>query len=107
MDKVEVIYKLNLYSQKINSVFNPEMIYLFGSYAKGNWHEDSDIDVAVIFNKFQENQFDIIKKILKLRRSIDLRIEPVLFEINVDPSGFLKTIMNTGELIYKRSHNEL
>lgn len=29
--------------------FNPEKIILFGSYAKGNWDEDSDIDVMIVY----------------------------------------------------------
>jgi uncharacterized protein len=31
--------------------------YLFGSYAKGTFTEDSDIDVALIFDKM-EDRFD-------------------------------------------------
>jgi len=102
MDKIEVLEKLKLYSEQINEISNPEMIYLFGSYANGNWHKDSDIDVALVFDKLQVNQFELMKKILKLRRDIDLRIEPLIFEKDKDPSGFLQTIMNTGEIIYKR-----
>ena len=103
MDKIEVIKKLKEFANKINSEYNPEMIYLFGSYSRGNWHNDSDIDVAIIFDKINENRFEIMKQILKLRRDIDLRIEPVIFERNIDPSGFLQTILDSGELIFKRS----
>lgn len=49
--------------------------YLFGSYAHGNPNEDSDIDIAVVFenqNDFYFNQM----LLMKLRRNIDLRIEP-------------------------------
>ena len=102
MDKIDVIEKLRNYSKRINEISNPELIYLFGSYANGNWHKHSDIDVAVVFDKLNENRYDIMKKILKIRRDIDLRIEPVIFERGVDPSGFLQTIIDTAELIYKR-----
>ncbi|MFH1051681.1 MAG: nucleotidyltransferase domain-containing protein [bacterium] len=102
MDKSEVIEKLRNYSKRINEISNPELIYLFGSYAKGNWHKDSDIDVAVIFDKLNVDRYDIMKKILRIRRDIDLKIEPIIFEKGVDPSGFLQTIIDTAELIYKR-----
>ena len=30
--------------------FNISKVYLFGSYARGNFREDSDIDLAIIMN---------------------------------------------------------
>lgn len=50
-------------------------IYLFGSYAKGNFKDSSDIDVAVIY----EGNSDFFKaqtELRRIRRKIDLRIEP-------------------------------
>ena len=49
--------------------------YLFGSYAKGNQSDDSDIDVAVIIDN-TDDIFDIQMQLLRLRRKVDLRIEP-------------------------------
>jgi uncharacterized protein len=102
MDKIQVIENLKLFSEKIKEISNLDSIYLFGSYANGNWHKHSDIDVAVIFDKLNENHYDLMKKILIIRRDIDLRIEPVIFKKDFDPSGFLESIINTGELIYQR-----
>ena len=49
--------------------------YLFGSYAKGNQSDDSDIDIAVIIDNV-DNIFDIQMQLLRIRRKVDLRIEP-------------------------------
>ncbi|HET8838150.1 MAG TPA: nucleotidyltransferase domain-containing protein [Flavobacteriaceae bacterium] len=49
--------------------------YLFGSFAKGKEHEGSDIDIALIFNDLTDF-FSTQRQLRKLRRSIDLRIEP-------------------------------
>jgi len=49
--------------------------YLFGSYAKGNQNNDSDIDIAVIVGKM-DDFFSIQMELMRLRRTIDLRIEP-------------------------------
>lgn len=49
--------------------------YLFGSYARGNQVNESDIDIAVIVGS-NKNIFDIQMQLLQLRRKIDLRIEP-------------------------------
>lgn len=52
---------------------------LFGSYAKGNPKEESDIDVALISDSFTGDRFDDRRKIVPLRRNIDVRIEPMPF----------------------------
>jgi predicted nucleotidyltransferase len=60
---------------------------LFGSYAKGNFNEDSDIDIAVVFEDFN-NTMDMQLELMRLRRKIDSRIEPHPFrEIDFEPSN--------------------
>jgi predicted nucleotidyltransferase len=54
---------------------NVKKVYLFGSYAKGNENKNSDIDIAIII-KDMTNFFDIQMQLMRLRRKIDLRIEP-------------------------------
>lgn len=49
--------------------------FLFGSYAKGLQHKDSDIDIAVVFENMNDF-FDTQMLLMRLRRNIDLRIEP-------------------------------
>lgn len=49
--------------------------YLFGSFAKGNEKEESDIDVAIILNNMPDF-FAAQKQLMRLRRKVDLRIEP-------------------------------
>ena len=71
--------------------------YLFGSYAKGTFNEDSDIDVALIFDKI-EDRFDTRVELMKLVRKIDLRIEPHPFEKSdvEHHNPFLEEIIRTG-----------
>jgi predicted nucleotidyltransferase len=52
-------------------------VYIFGSYAKSNYTDDSDIDVAVIVEN--ELRYDEEIELMRRRRNIDLRIEPHLF----------------------------
>ncbi len=49
--------------------------YLFGSYAKGNEREESDIDVAIVLGNMTDF-FEIQKLLMRIRRKVDLRIEP-------------------------------
>ena len=52
---------------------------LFGSFARGNAGEHSDIDVALISHAFSGDRFDDRRRIVPLRRGIDSRIEPIPF----------------------------
>jgi predicted nucleotidyltransferase len=59
----------------VKSKFDHVKIVLFGSYAKVNFNEDSDIDIAVILKDYN-NLIDVQLDLMRLRRSIDSRIEP-------------------------------
>ncbi len=74
-------------------------IILFGSYAKGTEHEDSDIDIAVITDDIKTDTFDEEVKMTLLRRKIDSRIEPHIISINDyenDETPFVVEVKNTG-----------
>jgi predicted nucleotidyltransferase len=71
-------------------------MYLFGSYARDNFREDSDIDVAVIVSNISGDFFSVNPLLWKLRRQVDDRIEPVLIDRNNDRSGFLEEIKRNG-----------
>ncbi len=99
MDNREIIKKLVNYKLLVSKYFDVDQVVLYGSYAKGNEREDSDIDVAVIVNSIDQDFFSYAPLLWKLRREIDDRIEPVLIEKNKDESGFLKEVLRTGLVI--------
>jgi predicted nucleotidyltransferase len=80
MDKRDAIDIAHKYALAIRGKYDCEQIFLFGSYAKGNFNKDSDIDIAVVLNDF-ENILDIQFELMKIRRSIDSRIEPHPFRL--------------------------
>jgi predicted nucleotidyltransferase len=96
MDKREAISKVRAYKQLLQANFQFESIYLFGSYAKGTNTENSDIDVAIIVNHIDGDYFSINPMLWKLRREIDDRIEPVLFESDFDDADFIGEIQKHG-----------
>ena len=65
----------------VGQTYSNSKAFLFGSYARGNYHADSDIDVAVVLKDF-ENVLDIQLELMRLRRKIDSRIEPHPFREN-------------------------
>lgn len=96
MDQETVIEKLKQFKALLSGYYNLNSVYLFGSYANGNQKEDSDIDVAVVVNELIGDYLTNTPLLWKLRRQIDSRIEPILFELDKDPSGFLEEIKFTG-----------
>lgn len=96
MDQTKILNKLIAYRKLLEQYFEVEEIYLFGSYAHGKPRKDSDIDVAVVVKKLSKDYFSDTPLIWKLRRKIDTRIEPVLFEKDKDQSGFLQEIKKKG-----------
>lgn len=71
--------------------------YLFGSYAKGNEHIDSDIDIAIVVGKM-DDFFSTQMQLMRLRRKIDLRIEPhPILEVDFNNQNpFAYEIQKTG-----------
>jgi predicted nucleotidyltransferase len=80
MDKSEAIKIANKYANAVKSNYDCVEVILFGSYVKGTSHEESDIDIAVILQGF-ENPIDIQLELMRLRRKIDSRIEPHPFRL--------------------------
>jgi predicted nucleotidyltransferase len=52
-------------------------VYLYGSFARGEVHEGSDIDLLVI-GDFKDRFFDRIGKVLELT---DLPVEPLVYTV--------------------------
>lgn len=102
MDKEEVIVKAIKYSELVIPYLKPKMIVLYGSYSKNSAKEDSDIDIAVICDSIGDDYLEKAHNLFKLRRRVDLRIEPVLIDQINDKSGFCEEIMKTGTIIHNR-----
>ena len=77
-------------------------VILFGSYAKGTATDYSDIDVAVVTDTPAQDWLEASTQLFRLRRDINLSIEPVLIDSSSDRSEFLEEIRKTGELVYDR-----
>ena len=99
MDKSQALEKAIQYAALVSEKIKPQKVVLYGSYAKGNWKEESDIDIAVIVDTVDK---DLETEIMlyKLRRNVDDRIEPILLECKKDEGGFIDEILKHGEVIY-------
>ncbi|NMA62379.1 MAG: nucleotidyltransferase domain-containing protein [Firmicutes bacterium] len=100
MDKQSVIALAHEYSKLVIQHFPVEQILLYGSFVNGTAGPYSDIDIAVIVEELEGDYLEKQSELYRLRRSVDLRIEPILFVGWQDDSGFLQEIKATGKIVY-------
>ena len=103
--------KLNHYVKSITSVMNVDLIILFGSYAKGNPHEYSDIDLAVVSKELDPKKprwenIKLIEERANLSFDPDLQLIPFnTKKFHDDESSpiksFIREIKKTGKVIYQ------
>lgn len=93
---MEIVQK---YVKKICENYNIYAIILFGSYAKGTNNDNSDIDIAIITDDFENDIIDEELNLMRLRRKIDTRIEPHLIRIEdfkKVATPFIQEVIDTG-----------
>jgi predicted nucleotidyltransferase len=61
----------------INDGFPVETAYLFGSYSRGDFKRDSDIDLLIISKQFEKNWDENEKYLWRTTRYVDSRLEPI------------------------------
>jgi predicted nucleotidyltransferase len=74
-----------------------KQVFLYGSFARGNYHKDSDIDLAIIMKELPD-PFQTQVNLLKLTWKFDTRIEPHPFDQKDIDSGnlMINEILRTG-----------
>ncbi len=78
---------------------------LFGSFARGDINEGSDVDILVVAD-FQEPFLDRIKLLLDLNDGIGLPLEPVGYtpeefrRMRGEGSRFIQEVLKDGRILY-------
>lgn len=110
----------NIYIDQIKeslSELNPYLVLLFGSYAYGTPHEDSDLDIFVVLNDnsipttFKERHELYLKVSTQIRPiaskiAVDLLVytKPMYEQFKALNSSFSREILNKGVVIYEGNH---
>jgi len=93
----ELIESVKEFAQRLKKALPVREVYLYGTFAKGEVHEGSDIDLIVI-GDFKERLFERIGKILDLT---DLPVEPLVYtpeefeEMKTSQNPFIIDILKT------------
>ena len=99
LDKAEARNIASEYAKAVVRELTPKNIILFGSYINGTPTAESDIDVAVIFDAFEGDWLETATLLSRLKRKINLLIEPHLLDESEDVTGFLNHVRQTGVIL--------
>ena len=98
--KEEAISIVQRLKKKLSADGYPiEKIFIFGSIAKESQHNDSDIDIAIVYTPFGKSRYEEKMKFAKARKGIDVRIEAVYLypeELEHDWSTLIREIQKYG-----------
>jgi len=96
----ELLNIINNYVLELSKEININKVILFGSYAKGTNHEDSDIDLAIFSDDFSNMERIEALKFLLLKASdltIDLQPQPfTLADLEDEDNWLAKEVEETG-----------
>ena len=100
--KNDIVRDIKNYVYELNkNGISVQKVVLFGSWARGQVRENSDIDVALISDSFSGDGFQDRRKIVPLRRKINTKIESIPFNQESFSMGgnLVDWIMRYGEEI--------
>src|SRR5579872_138953 len=97
--------EIRRFARAVAERFEPEKIILFGSYAYGTPHEDSDVDILVIMPAWNE-----ISKAVKIHLAI---LPPFPLDLHVrtpknmkwrleEGDSFLREVVSKGKVLYEK-----
>lgn len=97
---------LNLLIKK----FNLKKIIIFGSFARGDYHKGSDLDLVIV-GEFKERFIDRIGKIIELNDS-DLEIEAMVYteeefqKMIQERRPFIEQVLEEGIVVYENKETK-
>jgi uncharacterized protein len=93
------------YAHAVAEVFHPDRIILFGSYAYGSPHDDSDVDLLVVMPaRNQLDQAYRIRRAVRVPFPMDLIVRtPAKVRRRLkEGESFLTEIMSRGKVLYEK-----
>lgn len=77
MAQKEIITLIRDFVRRLSQEGIPvDKAFLYGSYARGEENEESDIDIMLVSEIFDGNDDQTIGKTWRISRSVDVRLEP-------------------------------
>ena len=113
----EICWSDNFIDREINKIvkrflnliikkFNLKKIIIFGSFARGDYHKGSDLDLVIV-GEFKDRFIDRIGKIIALNNS-DLEIEAMVYteeefqKMIQERRPFIEQVLEEGIVVYEK-----
>src|SRR5213083_2062763 len=98
------------FARDVAERFQPDKIILFGSYAYGTPHADSDVDILVVMSARNE-----LGQAMRIRLSVDYQFPLDLLVRTprnlawrlAEGEWFLKEIMDKGKVLYEKDNPQM
>lgn len=110
VDLKNILIKTDGIVYPVKKILNDEKIkygIIFGSFARGDYTPESDVDLLIVGDM---SSFDLHKKIRPVENEIGREINPVVWTVEnlrkQKNSGFVKDILKKGFIILKGDENE-
>lgn len=103
----QVLEKVRAYAERAVERLRPHCVILFGSFARNDVHEGSDVDLVVVAD-FQEPFLDRIRLLMDLNDGIGLPLEAVGYtpeefrQMREAGNRFVQEVLETGRVLYGR-----
>jgi len=99
------------YIQRLSKVFKENgviLAYLFGSEAKGTSHQESDVDIGVLFDKKvkPEDYLKLEGKLIEFFSEIYPQKEINIVNLNISSPLLKQSAILEGKLLYKKSETD-
>jgi uncharacterized protein len=101
-------YDIEIVAKRLGIVSNAEYVILFGSYARGDASENSDVDLMII-SESSLPRFKRSRDLYKLLRPYPFGMDLIVYtpeEVEKGkqyPLSFVSTVLKEGKVLYVRS----
>ncbi len=93
-------------TEQIIKGYSPEKIIMFGSCARGDYHEGSDLDLIII----KDTQDDFLKRLDEVLDCCtgEIGVEPFVYteseikRMRLQGNDFIETALEEGEVVYEK-----
>ncbi len=95
--------------QRLIKIYNPLVIYLFGSYAWGRPTEDSDLDLLIIIEKYSKDNYHTVVEGHRALIDLDVAKDIVVLdkdefdEYSTDKRELFYEIKQKGKILYAKA----